>query len=196
VQFFLFTIPSVFYFLSPLRIALLSAICILGILYSINFKIGDSGFRLKNVFIVKNLFIGILWGSLILVGANGATNSIVNGLWIFTTLQVFIGSIIRDIPDVQSDKKDSVNSFPVVMGEKKTIVLLHVLNIISFGAGYALERKNEFILLMGITIVWRFISLVKVQSNPNSRLWSQTFNLLTCFLIFAVSSFELLYELY
>lgn len=196
LQFFIFTIPAVFIFLSPFRILLLSAICILGILYSVNFRINQTNFRLKNIFIVKNFYIGVLWGGLILVGANGFANSYITGLFIFTSLQVFMGSIIRDIPDLETDRKENVKSFPVVMGIKKTLLLLYAFNLLSFGIGYIFERRMEFMLLMGITIGWRFISLVCTQSNPNSRLWTQTFNLLTCFLIFVLSSCLLLYELY
>jgi len=196
LQFFLITIPAVFYFLSPFRILILSAICILGVLYSINFRSGEKSYRIKNFFGVKNFLIGILKGSLILAGAGGFTNRLTMALFVFACLQVLIGSSIRDIPDIERDKKERVNSFPVVFGMEKTLWLLHFLNLASLIVGYLMIQDNAFLLLMGLTVAWRFISLVKIRTHANSRLWTQTFNLLTTVLIFIVSLAEFLYARY
>jgi 4-hydroxybenzoate polyprenyltransferase len=193
LQFILLTIPAVFYFLSPFRILLLGAICVLGIFYSINFRFGEKSFRIKHFFGVKNSFIGILKGSLILAGAGGFTNRLTIAFFVFACLQVLIGSSIRDIPDVERDKKEGVNSFPVVLGVEKTLWLLHGINFLSFVAGYLIVRDNGFLLVMGVTIAWRFISLVKIHTLSESRLWTQTFNLLTTVLIFVISLAEFLY---
>jgi 4-hydroxybenzoate polyprenyltransferase len=195
VQFVLFTIPAVFYFLSPFRIFLLSAICLLGIFYSINFKLDNKNYRVKNYFGVKNIFIGVLKGSLIFAGAGGFTNRLAVALFVFAGLQVLIGSSIRDIPDIEKDKKEGVKSFAVTLGVEKTIGLLHFLNLISFIAGYLIVQDNFFILLMSLTISWRFILLVKIRTHAHSRLWTQTFNLLTTVLIFAITLFSFIYSI-
>ncbi|MES2593099.1 MAG: UbiA family prenyltransferase [Bacteroidota bacterium] len=194
-QLFLITLPAAFYLLSAFHILILIIICILGILYSLTFPYNGRNYRVKNIFLVKNIFIGFAWGSLILVGAGVFANDLISGLFIFTSIQVTIGSIIRDIPDIARDKTDNVKSLPVIFGTEKTLNLLHILNALSLLAGCLMEKSNAFLLLMLITISWRAFSLVKIQNNHHSRLWTQTFNLLTCFLILVIILVQYIYEL-
>lgn len=194
-QLFLITLPAAFYLLSGFHILMLISICILGILYSLTFPYKGTNYRVKNIFLVKNLFIGFAWGSLILVGAGVFANDLIPALFIFTSLQVTIGSIIRDIPDIARDKTDDVKSLPVIFGTEKTLHLLHILNAFSLLAGSLIDKSNHFLFLMLIIISWRAFSLIKIQHNHHSRLWTQTFNLLTCFLILVIILAQYIYEL-
>ncbi len=195
-QLLFITFPVALNLLSDFRIITLLSICLLGVLYSLNFPFNGRNNRIKNIFLVKNIFIGFAWGSLILVGAGVFNHGLTMGLFIFTSLQVVIGSIIRDIPDIERDKTDRVKSLPAVFGTKVTLYVLHALNLLSFLSGYLMEKNNGFLLFMLIIISWRFISFIKIQKHNDSKLWTQTFNLLTCFLIFIIILVQYLYGVY
>lgn len=194
IQFVFISFPVLLNLLSPFRVHILLSICFLGILYSINFRFMKKNYRIKNIFILKNLFIGILWGGLILAGAGHANSNLIIGLFAFACIQVLIGSTIRDIPDIDRDKLNNVNSFPAVLGINNSILLLHGFNIFSIILGFIIEPQNEFLLLMGITVAWRFYVLFKIKKQSDSKIWTQTFNLLTCFLIFIISLLQFIYE--
>lgn len=195
-QLLFITFPLALNLLSDFRIIMLLSICLLGVLYSLNFPFNGRNNRIKNIFLVKNIFIGFAWGSLILVGAGVFHHGLTMGLFIFTSLQVVIGSIIRDIPDIERDKTDRVKSLPAVFGTKATLYVLHALNLLSFLSGYLMEKNNGFLLFMLMIISWRFISFIKIQKHNDSKLWTQTFNLLTCFLIFIIILVQYLYGFY
>lgn len=195
-QLLFITFPLALNLLSDFRIIMLLSICLLGVLYSLNFPFNGKNNRIKNIFLVKNIFIGFAWGSLILVGAGVFHHGLTMGLFIFTSLQVVIGSIIRDIPDIERDKTDRVKSLPAVFGTKATLYVLHALNLLSFLSGYLMEKNNGFLLFMLMIISWRFISFIKIQKHNDSKLWTQTFNLLTCFLIFIIILVQYLYGVY
>lgn len=193
-QFFLLTVPAVFWLLSPFRIALLAGICILGVLYSVNFGTTAKPFRFKNIFLVKNLFIGLLWGCLIPVGAGAFSPKIVTILCIYSCFQVFIGSIIRDIPDRERDGQMNVRSFPVVFGTPVTIGFLQVLNLVSAGIAYGLHREKEMLVIVAAGSGWRAVTLLFIRPSGESRVWTQTFNLLNCLVILAVTLIFYCYE--
>lgn len=186
MQFFLITLPVCFYMLSGFRIVILAGIAFLGILYSLTFRVNEHNYRLKNIFLVKNLFIGISWGALVLVGAGTHSSVYVKALFLFCSAQVIIGSIIRDIPDIEKDREGMVNSLPVLYGEKITLTTLHVLNLLSLLSAYLVQWQGSFIVLITVTISWRALALLFTAQNPLSRKWTQAANLFTCLLIFII----------
>lgn len=186
LQFFLITLPLCYYFLPFFTFVVLAASGLLGALYSIKFHFGKTVFRIKNTFILKNSSIGTSWGALILIGAGNFTDPIVQSLIIFTVIQVFIGSVIRDIPDVEKDVLNMVRSIPIVLGISKTIYLMIVLNLISILAIFlAPESKNLWITFLLVSI-WRLFTLIKIKHDYLTKFWSQTANLLTCTLLLCI----------
>jgi 4-hydroxybenzoate polyprenyltransferase len=195
-QLFFITLPLAIYFLSDFRLIMLICICMLGILYSLNFPLNGKNYRIKNIFLVKNIVIGFAWGSLILVGAGLFQDKFVIGLFIFTSIQVIIGSVLRDIPDIEKDKTDQVSSLPVVFGTSTSLFVLHALNLFSFLIGFLLKSDAAFLIFMLIILTWRAITFIKIQKNNTSKLWSQTLNLLTCFFIFIIILVQYLFDFY
>jgi 4-hydroxybenzoate polyprenyltransferase len=177
-------IPLSIIFLNSFVLSLLIIGAVLGIIYSINFKIGKKEFRLKNVFLIKNLLIGIVWGSLVLLGAGTNISVAANLIFIFACVQVFIGGIIRDIPDIEKDRNSGVKSFPVKIGIPATIKLLHIVNVASFFVVF-LKLSSLMVLgpVFGVTVLWRIRNLNLLAEEPNNRKWSQVMNLVTCVLI-------------
>lgn len=187
LQFLFISFPVFLYVFSIFRIVALLSILILGIVYSVKFRVNGQSFRLKNVFLVKNLMIGMLWGGLVLSGADTIQNEDVLVVFVFTSLQVFIGSVIRDFPDIARDEAHSVNTLPVTLGTTNSLFILHVVNVASPLIVVLILGYQPVIIGYALVVIWRFIGLLKLQQQPNSTLWAHSLNLVTCFLILILS---------
>ena len=184
IQFVVILIPASLYFLSPFTFIVLAITAFAGFIYSITFNIKGKKFRIKNVFIVKNLFIGLAWGALVLIGAGGMSNPLTLVFFVFASFQVFIGSVIRDVPDLAKDKENDVRSFPVVLGIKNTVYGMKLMNIASITSVYFVNWNEYVMFAFSAIIVWRVVNLRQLYYGSNTKFWSQTFNLATCVLIF------------
>ncbi|MFO0494949.1 MAG: UbiA family prenyltransferase, partial [Flavobacteriia bacterium] len=118
----------------------------------------------------------------ILVGAGSCSSSIVLAFFLFTSIQVMIGSSIRDIADIQKDQNSGMNTLPVRFGIKNTVRILNALNLCSLGALFFALETNYWI-VMALVFLWRAIVLAKVKIPKESILWTQTMNILTCTLL-------------
>lgn len=183
VQLFLFTFPIAFLTISLFRFVAFALVASLGIIYSAGFRKNDFHFRVKNIFLFKNLSIGIAWGILVLIGAGNLKNPDVLALFVFASLQVFIGSMIRDVPDLEKDKNDGTRTFPVLFGLNATFVFMHLLNFCSVLAAYCCSWSQGILFIMIAGVLWRFVNLWKLKENAGSKVWGQTVNLATCSLI-------------
>lgn len=187
IQFFLVLIPLAFYFLNAFTFSVLGIAAIIGFVYSLSFKTASGQFRVKNMFFVKNLLIGLAWGSLVLIGAGNIASNEVLTLFVLASIQVLIGSMIRDVPDREKDSASGVRSFPVVIGNARTIFFMMTLNFGSFAAAYLVNWDLKWMYSIGIVVVWRFINLIMLKNQEDKPLWSQSFNLLCCLVIFLVT---------
>ncbi len=185
-------IPLALFYLNHFVFLILSLAAIFGIIYSINFKFGNVYFRLKNIFLIKNIMIGITWGSLILIGS-GSIDPIIIKVFIFTSIQVFLGGMIRDIPDLDKDSIQNVKSFPVVFGISRTIVFMHIINLGTVFIFSFIDFQLT-ILLFAIPSLWRCINLTLLGFKPNNPNWSQWMNLFTCILLFLMVLISIAYE--
>ncbi|MCH2233233.1 MAG: UbiA family prenyltransferase [Crocinitomicaceae bacterium] len=184
IQFVFILIPASLYFLSSFTFWVMAIAAVAGFIYSITLHINGKKFRIKNVFIVKNLFIGLAWGALVFIGAGGYSNPLTIAFFIFASVQVFIGSVIRDIPDFKKDIENNVKSLPVVLGIKNTIYGMKLLNITSVASVYFIEWDDNIMFVISAVIVWRLVNLRLLYKGENIKFWSQTFNLATCVLIY------------
>jgi len=175
-------VPFAFFQLSNFRINTLLIICLFGLLYSVPLNFIKKDFKLKKIFYFKNVFIGFSWGGLILVGAGSCSSSIVLAFFLFTSIQVMIGSSIRDIADIQKDQNSGMITLPVRFGIKNTVRILNALNLCSLGALFFALETNYWI-VMALVFLWRAIVLAKVKIPKESILWTQTMNILTCTLL-------------
>ena len=191
-QLTLITIPLAFYFLSEFSLLILSISAVLGMLYSLSFGRGEKQFRIKNLFFIKNLMIGSVWGALVLIGA-GEYNDQILAFFIFSSAQVFVGSMVRDVPDLDKDSAAGVKSFPVIIGVGSTFVVMHAVNLTSIGAAAFSNWNENVLIVMFVSTIWRMVGLYFLTKNHNSRFWSQTANLLTCVLIPIILMITLLY---
>jgi 4-hydroxybenzoate polyprenyltransferase len=171
----------------------LIAIAILGLLYAHKwYKEGETPFMLKKVFLLKNLMIGVGWGLLVLIGYGQFESKMVNAITAFASLQVVVGSIMRDLKDRDRDIGLEYNTLPVVLGQSKTILISHFVNVLSL---IPLLFTESFSLLpyLGIVVLWRLLLLEGIRRNGPNDLWAQKLNLASCVLILIMIS---IYEFY
>lgn len=185
-QFVLILIPLAFILLSSFSVYVLIIAALLGTAYSLTITVNQTAFRIKNVFLLKNVLIGLVWGSLVLIGANSIFMEDIFALFLFTSVQVMIGSMIRDVPDLTKDLEHHVKSFPVVFGIKNTILIMHFFNLASLLTYLFFDSEIWLFGLLAI-VLWRTINLVLLAKSPQNKQWSQSMNLYTCILIFIVT---------
>ncbi len=193
LQFLLLCIPAAILILPGFSVIILAGSAFFGLIYSFSFKIGSRTIRLKNIFLLKNLLIGMVWGSLVLIGYGFFPGPEVFLFFVFCSLQVVIGSMIRDIPDVENDLEEGVNSLPGILGITTTIVTMHFLNLASLVCAFFSQAPETTLLLFGTVVLWRAINLYFVQKHNDSTTWTQHFNLFTCVLISLVQLILVLY---
>lgn len=186
IQFFLITLPLSYFILPFFTFVVLAASGLLGALYSIKFHFGKTVFRIKNTIVLKNGTIGLSWGAIVLIGAGDFSDPLVQSIVVFTVIQVFIGSVIRDIPDVEKDVLNKVRSFPIVFGIRETISLMIILNLISIVSIFLSPDSINLWITFILVSAWRLLTLLGIMRDYSSKFWSQTANLLTCTLLLCV----------
>lgn len=156
-----------------------------GLLYSFPFKIGSSTRVLKKIFLVKNTFIGFSWGALILVGAGQLDiGSVTWRLFLFVSLHIFIGSILRDHFDVEKDRENKLKTLPVVMGIERSSIMLNLSNLVIMVVFFFfMNTYIEIIILVSITL-YKAVLFFGAARRPSSVLWTQTLNIGFNYLIF------------
>ena len=183
LQLIFITIPITVYLIEKETLYVLSLSSVLGFLYSVNFQFNNRSFKLKNVFFVKNALIGIVWGSLVLIGSNNIFQTNIIPLFLYASIQVFIGGVIRDIPDLKKDKSNNVKSFPVVLGTNFTINILHLINFMSIILIFFNYNNLLIFTVFLIPFIWRSCNLLLLNSRPNNLRITEWMNLFTCVLI-------------
>lgn len=160
---------------------------IIGFLYSAPIIINKKSFRLKNLYIIKNVTIGLGWGALLLLGSQ-QFSSVLVAYFIFTSVQVYIGSVLRDFDDIEVDRKFGVNTLPLVLGEQKALFTLRKLNLLSGLIVFLFFLSTrmtivEFFLLL-LVCLWREWVLRSFLKKNLPGLTLQILNFGTCALIF------------
>lgn len=163
-------------------------ILVIGTLYSFRHDRDHFNIRLKSFFILKNFLIGVGWGLLVLLGSNHFSIESVFITFLFFTLQVTIGSIIRDMDDIEEDRKNKIPTFPIVLGIRNTMFALHGVNALSLLVlfwGTMLSSELTSLWYLWISIVFYRFGLIEVirQKNMSPYLLQQA-NIMACGLVF------------
>ena len=195
VTLLLILFPFALKYLSGLSFSFLTVTMVIGIMYSLTYRVGNVEFKLKNIVFLKNILIGIGWGGLVIVGAGSIEGNQVLYLTGFMMVQVFLGSIIRDLSDVKSDRENGVKSLPVAFGISNSIWIMHIINVISVALLLGQTSLQTTVVIIAV-IVWRFfnLTLIKIKGVTNHLI--QTFNLGACYLFFIILLIQHYYELY
>lgn len=112
-------------------------VLIFGFLYSFPWipkKIGKTYRRLKDIIVIKNLTVSVMWALtsvlLPIFYIFSPFSYSVFILFSFVIFRLVINTILFDARDMEGDKKENVRTIPVSLGIKKTKSLLYFLNII------------------------------------------------------------------
>lgn len=125
-----FSIGSFIFFKEGL-IALAFLPFVTGFLYSKGIKVGGHTLKLKGSFGMKNLIVGLTWGtSIVFVAGKGCTNLLPFVLvFLFFGVKLFINSVIYDFKDIKGDIPAGINTLPACLGTRKTKSLLFVMHL-------------------------------------------------------------------
>lgn len=143
-------------------------IFLIGLFYSLFFKkvtqeiIGFKSFYVSFAYALLVIFLIFYYSSYL--------NLSVIFVFIFVFLRVLVNTIFFDIKDIESDKKDKLKTIPVFFGKKRTLILLHIINIISFISivtGVYVGALSFFSLSL---IFFYFYSLYYLQEVKNNKI--------------------------
>jgi len=179
-----------FYFLNAFQIGLLFAMALLSVMYQFNLPFITHRFHLKRFLLVKNVLIGFSWAALVPFGAHTFDDTAVQFLFWFVAIQVGYGSIIRDISDIDHDAKQQLRTLPIYLGVPKTLLFLHLINILSLLLCLLFVGFDPFSWLFQLSFVvvfYKALILLQVQLNHRNLIWTQYLNILTCLLIFILT---------
>jgi 4-hydroxybenzoate polyprenyltransferase len=172
-------------------VSFISSLLILfvGTFYSFRHDRDHFNIRLKSFFGLKNFLIGLGWGLLVFLGSNHFSSESVLITFLFFTLQVTIGSIIRDLDDIEEDRKNKISTFPIVLGLRNTALALQGINLLSgvalyLGSLLAPELKSLWMMWV-LVVIYRFGLIELIRRKYMSPILLQQFNILACSLVFA-----------
>jgi len=88
--------------------------------------------RLKDIPVMKNLIVAIAWSltTILIAGYQVLFSApfMVGMVVYFMLIKTFIDTVLYDVRDVKGDREAGVKTMPVLLGEKKTIAALLLLN--------------------------------------------------------------------
>lgn len=130
-------------------------------IFSLSYIYSAPPLRLKKHFVTANLILSSIAVTVFLLGFSlvEANMSFINSnkiLLLFIFAFVFISANIKDIKDIQGDKKEGVTTLVILLGEEKTmwiikssalICLVLFLYLLSFGLLFELLLVTLFLLL-------------------------------------------------
>ncbi len=128
--------------------------------------------RLKDIPVVKSMSVALSWG--LLTTFLSAIDMVVISwklialVFYFVMVKMFINTVLYDIRDVEGDRETGIRTMPVVLGTRKTVVILLALNstllpLLSFVDGVAR-------LLMMVLIVYGYAYIIHFRDRRNPLL--------------------------
>ncbi len=131
----------------------------------------------------KDYYVSLSWSFIIflpyLVNTNSNSIYIFAFLYVFVFIKSFINIVFSDFKDVDEDRRDGLMTFPVVMGNKKTVKLLKLLNILSILPillGIAIGVLPVYVILLIFTLIYTNIYL-NIDPNEKENLRKKSYTL-------------------
>ncbi|MFA5930123.1 MAG: UbiA family prenyltransferase [Candidatus Micrarchaeia archaeon] len=159
------------YFISWAVLAAVSIILLGSFFYS-STPLG--GGRLKDMLIIKNITIALLWSVLLLLpmlawGASIPLAFLAVVFFVFT--HDFISSVLSDLKDVEGDRQAGIKTFPSVYGERNTLALLASANILGLAAilaGWMFLGLKPYLFLLPLACASRAYMFSLIYSKRQS----------------------------
>jgi len=133
----------------------------------------------------KNFLAPLLWTSLVilLVIFYSITPSLSLFLILsFVCIRIFIGISFSDIKDIESDRKEGLQTFAIIFGKNKTLLFLSILNAIALLPiffGFYLRLFPPSSLMLTFTSVYAFY-YIKRSQDPKINLRTLTHKVVYC----------------
>ena len=83
----------------------------------------------------KSFYVSFVWALLVIFLISYYSfplDMAVVFIFIFIFLRLLVNTIFFDIKDIESDKKNVLKTIPILLGKRKVLNYLHIINIISF----------------------------------------------------------------
>lgn len=160
------------YMVKPVCSLILLIPFIVGIIYSIEIK----NFKLKKVFLGKNISISFSWAieASLLPFIFYGNNAYFIAVFSFIFLKGMINTILFDLRDVKGDSVANIKTVPTAIGKRKTIFLLFILNSLLFI--WIWIFINQLSSLLFIFLVWIFYGYAYLfffyRKNPSRIFYS------------------------
>ncbi len=142
---------------------------ILGALYTKLFKkLTYKILCFKNIYISFSWLLGI---SIVFFYYNISFNYFFLLFFFFIFIRMMLNTIFFDIKDIEDDKKNNLKTLPVVMGKDKSLMILNIINLISFIPiifGVFLGIMPSYILILFISY---FYALYYLKRANTTSLW-------------------------
>lgn len=88
--------------------------------------------RLKDIPVMKNLVVSVCWATattLLPAGHIMGKISSVALVFYFILVKVFVNTVLYDMRDMKGDKESGIRTMPVILGRKKTALVLMAVNV-------------------------------------------------------------------
>lgn len=160
------------YMVKPICSLILLIPLIVGIIYSIEIK----NFRLKKVFLGKNISISFSWAieASLLPFIFYGNNACLIAVFSFIFIKGMINTILFDLRDVRGDSVANIKTVPAVIGKRKTIILLLILNSLLFLWIWLFMKQFSsllFIILLWIAYGYAYLFFF-YKKNPSRIFYS------------------------
>jgi 4-hydroxybenzoate polyprenyltransferase len=142
------------------------SLLLFGLLYSISSKKIT-----KNIIGFKSFYVSFIWASLVIflvVYYSLSLNLFIFLLFIFVFLRWMINTIFFDIKDIESDKENNLKTIPILIGKRRTLNYLQIINILSFSLivfGVLINIFPTFSLSLLILCLYSFYYFKKANSK-------------------------------
>ena len=143
---------------------------LLGLLYSKFFK----SFT-KKIIGFKNFYVSFAWSLLIIFLVFYYSAQLTLSFYfvfVFVYFRLFIHEAFFDIKDIESDKKEKLLTFSIVLGKEKLINVLNIINVFSIVPiilGVYLNIFPSYSLILFLTLIYTFYYLRKVKDTHSNQ---------------------------
>jgi 4-hydroxybenzoate polyprenyltransferase len=127
--------------------------------------------NLKQYFLIKDCVIAAGWAFLLLVTSLYHNLSMTAEQWLFLIpllMKLFVMASAYDFKDISSDRRTSVRTLPVVIGERSSKLVLHVLNTVATALILLLVYFG-YLPLLGLVflpaLLYQFVMIHLVREN-------------------------------
>jgi len=158
------------YFSNQATLIFAFLLVVLGILYTTAFKKIT-----KKIVFFKNFYVALFFASMVffpILYYDHQITLMASAFALFTYFKALTMQILLDVKDIETDQKQELLTFPVILGKEKTLRILKMANIIIILSiivvSYYLNIFPKVIIALLLVIPFNFYCIERVQRNNYS----------------------------